>query len=507
MEILKMRISIYKITFFCILAPLTIKAQISEQIYQAIDSLVQFPNPKTFIQFEHKINNLSPIASSTNDFLSLAIAHCNIAYYQKKSGLSSAAIHHYEQTLTLVKKYNLKKYDFIENVEFPLTRLYLEQGNYTKAENLIKGTLFTAREKNNTPVIIKSTLLLSSSLHSSGNYTTAIDLLHKIKSNTKTLPKLNAQRLNNMAINYIALKQYKNAELVLKEIPSTKADYNYYKNFALLYLKKDQLQTASIYFSKAKQILKDQKPSPRKILQTDIEEAQLWLAQGQQQKALNILNYSTKNYFSKKITDITTKDIFPDPILIDLFNTFSLANSKNTLEYNTLSIAVYDKLLLQYQSPSTQIAHQSARKKIFENSIEYLFEKNLKHTDSNSIKEALHIIEKSKNNQLTEKVLKKKLINQFPNDEDLILENNLIQKQLSEVNRLNSQNYLTKDLLNQIRNTEEQLAKVRKKLYLKHPSFYQKEINLDPLIKKVQSQNSNAVSFFYGKTLLIYSSV
>ena len=477
-------------------------SQVNTKVYNSIDKLVAFPNTKNLTLFEKKIEHFILVSKTKNDFLSIAIGYCNLGFYKKNIGLIGQAINAYEKAIQLNTTYNFKNYNFTKNAQFPLTKLYIQQGDFSKAVLTIRNVIHNTQS--NPEQKIKAILLLSTIYHSTGNYKSANSILTEAEEKSQNLPLLRDQILNNIASNYIALGFYNKAESTLKKISVKNRNTNFYKNFALLSIKQNRLMAASLYFTKAKEQLQKEKPSLRKIVQTDIEEAQLWVSQRKLKKAKAILDRTAKNYFAKECSNLTVNDIFSDPILIELFTTYAQVSPDKALYFYELSIAVYDRLLNQFYSPKTQITHQSARKNNLENCIELIYEKYQQTADSTLIKKGLLYIEKSKSNQLTQRVLKQNLLKKFPTDNDLILEKNLITKQKKELQILTHQTQNTPSFINQIKETEHLLAKVQNKLQLKYPSVYQNEINFNSFISKLNSQKAGVISFFYGKKYLYY---
>jgi len=251
--------------------------------------------------------------------------------------------------------------------------------------------------------------------------------------------------------------------------------------------------------------------SARDIGKLYTEEAQLYLqsnnvskAQESLEKALHVLVPS-----SEKNTTPDKAVLYAENTFITLFDLYAsiCADVNEALKYYDLSFHVSSLLNKNIVSQETKIIHQAEHKNRTKKCIDLLYKAYEKKPNITYLERAFIYAEKSKSTVLQEAVEKKSLLEQFPNDEILIKEqellqqqelvtNNLIRAQLKKasLSYINEMSFTLNDISIQLRALSMNISK-------KYPTK-EEPISVPALQKKLSNDKAALVSYFHDNNQL-----
>jgi len=487
----------------------------ANDIYDALDDFLTAPSKLSINKLSEKAILFEQTTTSKEDRLALAILQSNLGYYYHQFGELPKSTSAYEIALKLYHKEQFSEYDIVENCLIPLGNLYTKQGSFLNAENTIKQYITIAKDKRNNNQQIAGIINLSVVYNTIGNYKTAIIILTETLKQNKLTSSQKLKLQNNLASNLIALHEYHKANSILKQSLLFKGKYSHfttYKNLSFITMRQNNFKEAVEYLELAKkELVAHSTYSARDLGKLYTEEAQLYLqsnnvskAQKSLEKALQVLIPTSK------------KNTIPDKALLYAENTFitlfdlyaSISTDVNdALEYYDLSFYVSCLLNKNIVSQETKIIHQAENKNRTKKCIDLLYQAYEKEPNKTYLESAFLYAEKSKSSVLQEAVEKKSLFEQFPDDEILLKEQELLQQQELITNKLIRaqlkkvpQSYINEMsfTLNEI---SIQLRSLNKKITKKHPAR-EKPISIPALQKKLSNDKAALVSYFYDKKQL-----
>ena len=403
--------------FFLVLlvCSLSFGQKLEEKIYVSVDEFVANPTEKSIeklIIFEKTIQ-----PKTNGELLAFVILNCNKAYFQNQFGDTKNAILSYEKAWQIFNKYKLQEYDIVEFCLKPLGNLYTIIGDFESAENTIKQYLFIATKQNNEQQKISGIQNLANVYQSSGKNEIAINLLKKTIESEKITNVEKGILLNNLGVNYLGIKNYKSAKIVLlKAIKLLENDKNQtetlsnsYRNLATIFSLENNFTQANLCFNKAKNALfLLKKIEPRKLAKFYLEEGQLLYQQNrfdESEKSIQLVfkvllpNYNDKEELPNK------NSLFAETILIDAFDLqaeifLAKKQPKKALLCYTFSFYIADLLQTMLVYENSKIVSQINNRDRTEKCIaiyEYLYK-----TEGNSsyIECAFQLAEKTKSSVL-----------------------------------------------------------------------------------------------------------
>ena len=485
--------------------------QLEEDIYVAAETFIKSQNSNTLQLLNEKSEGFKRLISSKDEQVAFVFLQCNKAYYLKGINNVKEAIIIYEDAWKRYSNKNLSGYDIIDFCLKPLGELYTVSKDYKNAENIIKQYIFLAEKNRDSKQKIAGIINLSVVYNNIGSHNTAIEILkNALKSSQVDLnQKLKLQ--NNLALNLMAASRFEEAQIILdkNEEAESSIQINLYKNISQLAALKGDFEKAKIYFEKAKNLFFKQKEiSARMLAKLYVAETRFLLTSKTPNKALKSLRKAIQTLLPNfKDNGLPTKEmLYAENTFIDIFDLLGdiQINYKNALESYDLSFYVAEILSDNISYQATKILNQIDNRKRSEKCIRLLYENYLVTGDEQIFKAAFLYAEKSKASVLKEMVQKKSLLHLYPNDDLLIKEQELSQKQERVINTLiNGQLNKTKafvlnDLSNQLTAISIQLKSVKNEISKKHPSADKRFISIDSLQNLLGKDKAILVEYFYG---------
>lgn len=475
-----------------------------DAIYDQLDAFVAKPTPKSGLALENATALFEKEATTKDDFLAVVIVNSNLGYYYQNFGTIQERILKYEKAWSIYEIQQLTNYDIFENCLVPLSKLYTQQGDFLKAEELLKRCYLYAESQNDNNLLIQTSLSLSALYNTLGNFNTAIPILEKALKQ-KPLTTENKELLqNNLATSYVGLKDYSKAKKLLEESIERKEGnhLNSYKNLAFIAIQEKNFELASSYFDRAKNFIKTSENfSARDFISLTIEEAELKLANNKTQEAQETLLSAIKVLLPDfKGKELPSKEqLYAERSFIRIFDVYTatLKDSKAILEVYNLSFYVENLLVQNYVSQDTKIIHQSNHKKRTEKCLQILWESYLRNPNIELIHTAFLYAENSKSAVL----------------QDKIMENNSASSELTSKQRKLSaeREKLLDDVLRiqfkklgeaEVNKAIAAIQKIDRELNAlnatKSASNIDKTIDFKDLHQKIRNDNATLLSYFIG---------
>lgn len=489
------------------LAPSAAYNQISaDDLYEELDAFVANPSPESGSQLEKKSSIMEQQADTKEEFLALVIVYCNLGYYYQGFNSLPKQILRYEKAWSIYETKNLRNYDIFQNCLVPLSKLYTQQGDFLKAEEVLKQSYFYAEKQKDWNLLAQTSLSLSALYNTLGNFETAIKItesvLPKITGNNEIRQALN----NNLATSFIGLKQYSIAKKVLQKIIRNKQGdlSNSYKNLAFIALQEQNIDLANNYFKEAKAALLASKNfNTRSFIQFSIEEAELKIANNKISQAQKTLDEALKlvlpNHTNKGLPE--KEVLYPDRNLVRLFEIYAqtFKNTDSILQAYDLSFYAADLLMQNYTSQETKIVHQTNHKIRSEKCVRLLWNAYLKTNNRSYIEKAFVYAEQSKSPVLYDKIRANN--SSFNNgsypQKTLVAQR---EKLLDDLLRLQFKNS-DKEAMNEVVVTIQKIDReINTLAAAKAPVIRDKTINFEVLQKKLKEEKASIKSYFLGKT-------
>lgn len=493
--------------FFLFLTSIGFSQTLEDQIYDAVDAFVVNPNKKNLDVLNGKEKEFSTKVKSFDEQLALVILNCNKGSFEMKNNLEKNAISSYEKAWKSFDKNKLSNYDIVEYCLKPLGTLYTKSGNFTLAENIIKKYIFMAEKENNQATIISGYINLSIVYKSIGKHQTAIDLLQKVSKNKSVSSLQNKRIKEELAVNFIGLKKFENANQLLNN--SIENDYQNLKSKSFLALQNNKLEEALFYFDKAKTaFLKTENYTAREVAKMYVEEASLYSYLGKHeiskirlQRALNILLP-----IQKKMVLPDKNSLYPENTFLSIFDALAEleTNLQKKIDYYNLSFYVSDLIKDNIVSQESLIIQQFDDRKRTEKCLQIFWNEYQKTKDNSWIEKAFLFAERSKNVVLKDKSSLKTLIETHPKNKDLIIQNQLTSQQETLINKL-IRLQITGENPNEIETINSKLASIsielksyNEKIQKQFKSSFKNEISISDLYAKIEKDKAQMVYFFWG---------
>ncbi len=480
---------------------------LEDQIYDAVDTFVANPNKKSLEILNGKEKEFSSKVKTFDEQLALVILYCNKGSFEMKNNLEKKAISSYEKAWKLFDKNKLSNYDIIEYCLKPLGTLYTKSGNFTLAENIIKKYIFISEKENNQATIISGYINLSIVYKSIGKYQTAIDLLQKVAKNKAVYSLQNKRIQEELAVNFLGLKKFENANQLLKK--SNENDYQNLKSKSFLELQKNNPKEAISYFENAKTYFyKTNNFTAREVAKMYIDEASLYLFLKDDTKAKNLLSKALQTLLplEKKITLPEKNSLYAENTFLAIFDGLAQleTNSQKKIEYYKLSFYVSDLIKDNIASQESLIIQQFDDRKRTEKCLETFWNEYQKTNENSWIEKAFLFAEKSKNVVLKEKNQLKTLLELHPKNKDLLVQNQLTSQQETLINKL-IRLQITGENPNEIETINSELASIsmelksyNEKIQKQFKNDIQKQFRLSDLFDKIENDKAQLVYFFWG---------
>jgi len=505
--------SIIILFFFC--CQFLFAQNSANDIYDALDSFIAAPSKGSIHKLSEKAILFEQTTTTKDERLALVILQSNLGYYYHQFSELPKSTSAYETALKLYQEKQFSEYDIVSNCLIPLGNLYTKQGSFLNAENTIKKYITIAKDKRNNNQQIAGAINLSVVYNTIGNYKTAITILTETLKQSKLTIGQKLKLQNNLANNLIALDEYYKADSILKQSLLFKENYSHfttYKNLSFIAMQQSNFKEAGEYLELAKkELVAHSTYSARDIGKLYTEEAQLYLevnnvskAQESLEKALQILVPT-----SEKDAIPTKAVLYAENTFITLFDLYAsiCTDVNDALEYYDLSFHISSLLNKNIVSQETKIIHQAENKNRTKKCIDLLYQAYEKEPNITYLERAFIYAEKSKSSVLQEAVEKKTLLEQFPDDEILLKEqellqqqelitNNLIRAQLKKAPQsyINEMSFTLNDISIQLRTLNKNISKKY--------TAKEKPISIPALQKKLSKENAALVSYFHDNKQL-----
>lgn len=495
--------------FFFLFAIATFSQNLEDTIYNAIDFFVANPTKNSLSTLHQKEAEFSKLVTTKDEKLALVILYCNKGSFELKNNFQKNAITSYEKAWLLFSNNDLSNYDIIEYCLKPLGTLYTKTGNFTLAENIIKKYIFIAEEENNQPTLISGYINLSIVYKTIGNYKTAIELLQKVEKN-KNVSALQKKRIQEeLTLNNIGLqKNNSSTTSINNELGNN--DIQTLKTNAFMALRNNNPDEALSYFEKAKQqFLKNKTFEARALAKLYTEEASIYIHLNNTEKAKVCFTKALQTLLpvEKNWVDPKKGNLYPENTFLTIFDGFAYLekDTSKKLKWYNLSFYMSNLISNQLVSQEAEIRHQIENRKRTEKCMDLLWNEYQKNKDSDFLEQAFQYAEKTKNTVLKERDNQKSLLEQFPKNKDLQLQNQLLNKQESLINayiRLQiTQENETRliELNNELASMSIQLKNANNKVNLQFKNKEEKSFSLVTLQQKLKTDKAQLVFYFWAK--------
>ncbi|MFC4738651.1 CHAT domain-containing protein [Flavobacterium ponti] len=480
---------------------------LEDQIYDAVDSFISNTNKKSLEILNGKEKDFSKKVKTFDEQLALVILYCNKGSFEMKNNLEKNAITTYEKAWKLFDKNKLSNYDIVEYCLKPLGTLYTKSGNFTLAENIIKKYIFIAEKEDNQTTIISGYINLSIVYKSIGKYQTAIDLLQKVAKNKAVSSLQNKRIQEELAVNFLGLKKFENANQLLKK--SNENNYQSLKSKSFLELQKNNPKEAISYFENAKTyFFKTNNFTAREVAKMYMDEASLYLFLKDDTKAKNLLSKALQTLLplEKNMTLPKKNSLYAENTFLAIFDVLAQleTNSQKKIDYYNLSFYVSDLIKDNIASQESLIIQQFDDRKRTEKCLETFWNEYQKTNEDSWIEKAFLFAEKSKSVVLKEKNQLKTLLELHPKNKDLLVQNQLTSQQEKLINKL-IRLQITGENPNEIETINSELASIsmelksyNEKIQKQFKNDIQKQFRLSDLFDKIENDKAQLVYFFWG---------
>lgn len=497
------------------------KDNLEEYFYAHFDYFILNTKAENITLLSQAEQNKWRVLKTKEEKLALLHLKINKGYHYLKFSNISQSVLAYEEALHYYKTNNLKPYNIIEYCLKPLANNYTRLGDYNRADDILKYTLYLAETSKNKKQQVATYINLSIKYQSLHKNNEAINILKKalqIKTITK---KQKGNIWSEIGKNYYELKDYKNAHYYIdKSNKVTKDIKTIQKNH----------QTKGLCFFKEKQIKKAEKSFNKAIEYAitiygknnrEVAKIHTLLAEVYIQK--NELKKAQKNYqkaLQRLLSEYQPKNIYDNPKAINFYaeNTIKTAldgratvfikqkEYKHAITNYKLAFKAEKQLQNTYTSQQSKIIQQAENRKRSEKIINLYYHLYQNAQNQKYIEQAFENVEKSKavvlSDVLNNKKLKKSLIN-----------NNLLklEKKLKKEKAILTKNIKLEELKNKkanLKNLKKLITKkteittelqlIKQEIQQKYP-FLTK--NTKPVsVKKIQQQllkkNQNLIEYF-----------
>lgn len=478
--------------------------QTKDELYDELDTFVANASLEKLEQLEEVTVLFEKNSKNSDDYLAVVITKTNIGYYYQQFGSLNQSIVSYENAWSLFEKHNLTNYDIYENCLLPLSKLYTQQGDLLKAEELLKRCYIHAENAKNSGLLVQITIAISALYNTLGNYKASITFINKgLLSKTISIDA-KYQLENNLAASYIGTENYGKAKELLLHIIKYQKNANSYKSLAFIALKENNIDLASNYFNQAEIALKKQNYfSSRDFINLAIEKAELVLVSGKnteaQKELRRVLRMIIPSYIGSSLPQKNT--LIADRNLIRIFDiyaeTFSTIEDK--LKAYDLSFYVANLLITNYISQETKIIHQTEHKARTEKCLKLLWSVYSQNKNSEYAQRAFQYAEDSKASVLLEKIYENKKASQdvkAVQQKQLVIQREKLTDNLLRIQFKQLGNLKADEIVAEIQAIDREITRLKDS----EPSrLNQPMIDFDQLKQRIKKDKATLVSYIIGK--------
>ena len=473
-----------------------------DELYKELDYVVAKPTLENLQRLASFVDNFGSAAKSSDQQLALVIVRSNLGYYFEKNGVLSKSVENYEDAYHRFKSNQLSDYNIYENAVVPLAAIYIRQGDYLKAEELLIQCASHAKSTANSSLLFNTVLSLSALYNSTSRYERSYLLINETLK-MKGIPKGTAAALkNNLATSYFRVGDFEKAKQLLSEIKViTGVDLvNTYKSLAFIALKEGQKKMALDYFQKAKTaLLNDKGLSAHQWVNLLVEEAELLLELGNTLDAKNTLHKALSVLlpsYSKQGLPAETI-LFPDRNFLRIFDAYAASTETVTDALRAYDLAFYMANLIQqeYTSQETKIIHQADVKHRTEKCLDLIWKLYSDSRDPIWAERAFTYTEQGKASVLMERtVLNKQQDGKASGLEVLLRNRDRLTDQLLREQFKNLGDKILKTFISELADLDRQIKMVQSTL----PKILRTELDLAELQQKLNTDDAVLQSYFMG---------
>ncbi|SMG47295.1 CHAT domain-containing protein [Arenibacter troitsensis] len=479
-------------------------AQLSaDELYKELDHLVAKPTIKNLQRLEGYCDKFNLTVKSSNQQLALVIARANLGYYFERYGDLSKSIDNYEDAYHRFKSNQLSDYNIYENVAVPLAAIYIRQGDYLKAEELLIQCASHAKNTANNSLMYNTVLSLSALYNSTSRYERSYLLINETLKKKGIPPGIAAALKNNLATSYFRAGDFEKAKQLLSEIQVLAGIdlVNTYKSLAYIALKEAKAEEAMEYFEMAKSTLSNKENvSARDWVNLLVEESELLLELGYTLEAQNTLHKALSvmlpSHSGQVLPDETI--LYPERNFLRIFDIYAATTEtvKDALRAYDLAFYVANLIQQDYSSQETKIIHQGDIKHRTEKCLNLIWKHYSDSTDTDWAEKAFAYAEQGKASVLMEKMV----LNGQQNEKASTLVNlqskrDKITDQLLRAQFKNLDDNILDTFISELADIDRQIKKVRSNL----PKMLRTELNLVELQQKLKSDEAVLQSYFLGE--------
>ncbi|MGM0581094.1 MAG: CHAT domain-containing protein [Bacteroidota bacterium] len=481
---------------------------LSDSIYHDLDELVaDHPSLTSINTYQLKIKEEYSNLKTDEERMALLIMHCNLGYYLKKYEKHYDAIHHYQKAWSLYNNYDLTNYDIIEYCLKPLGNLLTITGNYADAENIITHYMRLAKSQKNEEAYTAGIINLSVVYHNIGNYHDALELLenHLEKETISDAQKELIE--NNIATNLMALQMHDEAK---KRVESQKKkSVSSLKTKAQLLIKEKEYAAAKKVFEEIELLLIERK-SPRQLAKFYVEKASFHSYRSEKDSALSLLHKAFKLLlpgFELEEVMQNSSLLYPENTFIDIFDGLAQYSDglNNKLSYYDLSFYVSGLLMNKINDSQSQLIYQTSNRDRSEKCLQLLFKEFQNSNNDSLIWRGLKYAEQNKARVLKGSLNRKSLIEQYPNDSLLQIQQQFFAEQQSLIGKLVRKQFSNPNDGNESMISQKfidlniKISETQNLINEKYPhSALRNKIKFDSLQKQLQTDDAQMLYYFFG---------
>lgn len=382
------------------------------KMYTVTDALVAQPNTVTIDQTTstEKLFYQSTQPKSPNDYLALVIMLCNRAYFQNQLGTPMEAIATYEKAWRVFASKKLSRYDIVEYCYKPLGNLYLQTGQYNLAENCIKQYYYLSTVHRNATQKISAKINLSIVYQNTGQQLRAIRMLEEALHNEPVTTEQQCKIWNNLATNYMLLKDFTQAKYYLNKILNAEVDavlhWNALRNSIQLCLEDKDYLLAQQYIAKAEKLSgKLVNISKRDLARFQYEKATVWYQLQKLDQASKALEEVYKLLLPQQNKIPNVNSLYLDTLFLEVMDLqkYILQAQHKTLEALKVADQAFlfeERLQRSLAFEQNQLIHQMQSHKRVEWTLGVYLDLYRLKKDQNWLEQAFLLVENNKSNLL-----------------------------------------------------------------------------------------------------------
>ncbi|MDN3664238.1 CHAT domain-containing protein [Algibacter miyuki] len=479
---------------------------LEETIYITTETFIANPNQGALQHLKKRENNFKAEVKTQDEQLALVFLQTHKAYFLFEAGQLKEAILTYEDALKRYQDNELSEisdFDIIENALNPLGTLYTKTGDFTNALNTINRYVYLAKKNKNTPHQISGSINLAKLYYTLGRHKTVIKTVDN-GLNIKNLPEdKKAHLLQIKSESLIALNQI--PEVSILGETNLSSNLNEARNTYLIHLKNKDYNKALVPFSSYKKEQLKNKITQRNKAQIHLEEAQLYYFLKQPNAVYTHLNAALKVLLPQlKSNSLPDKNIlYAENKFIDIFDLYAEIETNPDVALQSLDLSFYVSKLLQtnWTSQETKILNETNNRIRSEKCIDILFDRFSETQNKSLLVRALQYAENSKASVLKDMFLKKRQLQQFPNDSLLQKEFKLLKQQEQLTSQLVQRDLSTEaisDLSTKLSVTSMALKQMKSLISEIHPEEND-VFSIDVLKSQLRKDQAILSEYFYGK--------